>query len=226
MGCLNSRSASSIISGSSNNSPTAKDKPTRRIAVMGLKDAGESAVIERLRSMVKGENRISGSFQMERVKTEIVEVNMLSSRGIKKGLLQSSDAVIFVINSSSSDYELLAVKEELAFISKDLEFEDTVLMALFNYGGFDSLSSSTSSSRATTGAPLLSTLIHETGMHEQVNIDLILSQCSARTGLGVCEAWEKLTKYLDNRANINKAFEISSTTQDNSHTNVKQELVF
>ena len=154
--------------------------------MVGLDNAGKTTILNQLKINQFLESVPTIGLNVETVKYKELEFLVFDVGGKVRSLwshyYENLDAVIFVIDSTDRE-RVWMVKDELIKLNQDLRFQQAVILALFNKNDLKTCMD-------------FQTLVNETGVNDVIDSDVIVQKCSAKTGEGLWDGFDKLLNYF------------------------------
>ena len=177
---------------SSNMAPT--DPLKKKVVVVGLESSGKSTILNYFKfNQFIPEVTPTLGVSIETLVSENLELLIFDISGKVRSLwshyYENLDALIMVVDITDRE-KMPEVKEEIIKMNEDL-------IKLKNYKGFimilfNKVDLLDTSSLETS----FSSFVDECGVNEVTDLDVIVLKCSAKTGIGLTEAYRKLLDFL------------------------------
>lgn len=149
----------------------------KKIVLAGLNGSGKTSILQRMKhNTFIQTNPTSSSMSIEQIAIKddldflVYDIDAKNPKE-QNCHLAEADAVIYVIDSTAHQ-KMWRVKEELTRISAEMKYSEAVVLVLFNKYDLDN-------------AVDINTLLQETGVHSELDLDVFIQKCSAKTGDGL-----------------------------------------
>ncbi|KAL4502306.1 hypothetical protein ABPG72_011893 [Tetrahymena utriculariae] len=186
MGCIATRNK--FLKDGEDKDVTSVITNKKKIVLAGLKGSGKTSILQRLKHNTFIQAVPEGSsMSIEQISIKddldflIYDIDHQNKKQ-QTCHLAEADAVIYVIDSTDIQ-NMWRVKEDLTRISNEMRYSESVVLVLFNkFDLEDALDANT--------------MIQETGVHSELDLDVFIQKCSAKSGQGLQEGLDKLINYF------------------------------
>jgi small GTP-binding protein len=183
-----------------------------KVLLIGLDGSGKTTIVNQLKSKSFVHTVPTIGVNIESISYKNLDFLVFDVGGKITSLwshyYENTDALIFVVDSLDSE-RFPQVKEEFVKLNQELKFTKTVILVLFNK--FD-----------LSEVPDISDLVDYTAVNEIFDSNIIVQKCSAKTGNGVFEGFDKLISYLNVEDRGKMTFHNGSTQTEGIMTNINK----
>lgn len=176
MGCLASK-----------NSDNDDSKLRKKVVMVGLDNAGKTSILNKVKTQHFMQTAPTVGLNIETITFGNLELLIFDIGGRARSLwshyYENLDALVFVVDSTDRS-RLANVREEFIKLNDELRYKNSVVLVLFN------------KQDETDKLVDYSDLLEESGVNEVLELDTIVQKCSAKTGEGLIEGFEKLTNMM------------------------------